>query len=105
MSSKKPRLVRIVLWWLRNYFEIRDTWIRGNWCLAITIFIIGALDGWGLDTAAFAIFTVGLVLNMGLYFCLRAINTYLKDIPEGPDKEEIHDEMTKLIKGRIERGC
>ena len=104
MTPKKSILTSAVLWWLRNYYDVVHTWIRSNWCIAITIFVIGALSGWHLQTAALLILAVGLVLNIGLYFGIRTLNAYMKGLPEGSDKEEIHEEMIKYIKGRIKRG-
>lgn len=104
MSPKRPLSIRTVLWWLRNYDDIVQFWIRGNWCIAITIFIIGALSGWSLQKAALEILAVALVLNIGLYLCIRSFNIYMKSLPEGPDKEEIHKEMIEFIKRRLKRG-
>lgn len=101
MDSTRPLATRMILWCIKNYSEAKGFWIGSNWCVAIAIFIIGALKGYGLQVVVLGMLLVGLILNIGLYFAIMAARSHLKNLPEGPDKDEIHTEMIRFLMARI----
>ena len=95
------RSTKIALWWLRHYEDIIGFWKGFSWVATIGVFfyvIVGYLD---IGVAIPGLFIVGVVANGGIYFSIRAISSHLKHMQEGPEKEEAHALMMKIIKKRI----
>ena len=47
------------------------------------------------------ILLVEVILNTGFYLAIRTIASHLKLLEDGPEKDEAHKLMTKIIKRRI----
>jgi hypothetical protein len=103
MSHYTARGTKVALWWLRHFETIIHFWTGFTWVWVIGILlctIVGHLDlGYALGT----IFLVGVIANTGIYFSIRTMVSYLKRLEDGPEKEEAHELMTKIIKRRMLR--
>lgn len=98
----KPLLTRIAIWWLREYDECLHFWIRFNWLLAITIFIIGALESIDLGTIGMIILGTALILNIGLVLVICTLRQHLLTLKkDAPGREEVHDLLIHVIHKRI----
>lgn len=88
------------LWWLRNYETITHFWRGFSWVWVTGILlsvVVGYLD---LARAICLIFMIGVIANAGIYCSIRAIASHLKQLEDGPEKEEAHELMIKIIKRR-----
>lgn len=95
-------LTKISLWWLRNYEECAHAWPRLCWTIAMTLFIVGALDGWSIKTSALLILAVVLTLNAGVYLAISTFRSHLLSLPEGdPNREEAHERMTEILRQKL----
>lgn len=92
---------RVALWWLRNYEDIAHFWKGFSWIWVIGVLfyvIVGYLD---LAVALPVVFIVGVIANSGMYFGIKAISSHLKNLEDGPEKEEAHELMIKIIKKKV----
>jgi hypothetical protein len=99
------RWTRVALWWLRHYEGITQFWSRFSWVWVIGVLfyvMVGYLD---IAVALPFIFIVGIAANSGIYFSIRAIGFHLKNLQDGPEKEEAHELMIKIIKRRVLHGA
>jgi len=99
------RATHMALWWLRHYEAISHFWKGFSWVWVIGILfyvIAGYLD---LAVALPVIFVVGIVANSGIYCSIRAISSHLRNLEDGPEKEEAHDLMIKIIERRVPHGA
>jgi len=104
MEHDKSFSTKIALKWLRNYEHLAHFWPRFCWVMAMTFFIIGALEHWPLGPAILGIVFGNLILNAGVFFAIRGIRSHLETMPESYEREEAHDLMIGIIRRRIERG-
>lgn len=105
MSKRKRSLpTRIAIWWLKNYDDCVFFWVRFNWTIAMTIFIIGALKGINLGYIAFLMIIVGLILNTGLLLTIRGLRSHLLSLEErAPGREEAHALLIRWIQRKIQK--
>jgi hypothetical protein len=95
---------RIALWWLRHYDDIAHFWRGFSWIWVIGVLfyvVVGYLD---LRVALPVVFIVGVIANSGMYLGIRAISSHLKTLEDGPEKEEAHELMVKIIKKKVLSG-
>jgi hypothetical protein len=96
---------RVALWWLRHYDGITHFWKGFSWVWVIGVLlsvIVGYLD---LTIALPVIFLVGVIANSGIYLSIRAIGSHLKNLKDGPQKEEAYELMLKIIRRRVLHGA
>lgn len=95
------RGTKAALWWLRHYETIIYFWTGFSWVWVIGI-LLGAIVGYlDLRYALCFIFLIGVVANTGIYFSITTMASYLKGLDDGPEKEEAHKLMMKIIRRRI----
>jgi hypothetical protein len=100
-SSEVSKGTRFALWWLRHYDSITHFWRGFSWVWVIGILlyvVVGYLD---LARALFIILLIGVIANTGIYCSIRAISSHLKQLEDGPEKEEAHELMVQIIRKRI----
>jgi hypothetical protein len=96
---------RVALWWLRHYDSTMHFWRGFSWAWVIGLVlsvIAGHLD---LGRALFIILFCGVVGNTGIYLSIRAMGSHLNHLQDGPEKEEAHDLMIKIIRKRVPNGA
>jgi len=96
---------RVALWWLRHYEGITHFWKGFSWVWVIGVLfyvIVGYLD---LGVALSIIFLVGVIANSGIYLSIRAIGSHLKNLEDGPQKQEAYELMLKIIRRRVMHGA
>jgi len=98
------RLERLALWWIRHYESCTHFWPGFLISLAICIFIVGCFRNWPIGPVLFGIATVSIILNAGVILLIKSLQHVLKNLPDGPEKEEAHDLMIEIIKKRLKRG-
>jgi len=99
------RGTKVALWWLRHYEDLVHFWKGFSWVWVIGILlsaIVGYLD---LGHALFIILFIGVIANTGIYLSIRTMGSYLMHLEDGPEKEEAHELMIKIIKKRILHGA
>ncbi|MBW2107121.1 MAG: hypothetical protein JRI36_00430 [Deltaproteobacteria bacterium] len=103
--ARRDKATKVALWWLRNYDAITHFW-RGFswvWVIGVLMYVItGSLD---LARAMVIIFVVGIIANSGIYCSIRAISAHLKQLEDGPEKQEAYDLMIKIIRARVLNGA
>ncbi|MBW2644719.1 MAG: hypothetical protein JRE23_00820 [Deltaproteobacteria bacterium] len=99
------RGTKVALWWLRHYETVMPFWRGFSWTWVIGT-LLAAIAGYlDLERALLLIFFCGIIANTGIYLSIMTMNCYLKNLEDGPDKEEAHELMIKIIKKRVLRGA
>ncbi|MFH1673699.1 MAG: hypothetical protein ABIF87_09800 [Pseudomonadota bacterium] len=95
------RITKVALWWLRHYETIMPFWRGFSWTWVIGILcsaIVGYLD---LEQALLLIVLCGIIANTGIYLGIKTMSCHLKNLEDGPEKEEAYELMIKIIKKRV----
>lgn len=96
---------KIALWWLRHYDGITHFWRGFSWVWVIGVLMYVVTGSLGLARAMLIIFVAGVIANAGIYCSIRAISAHLKQLQDGPEKQEAHDLMIKIIRARVLTGA
>lgn len=99
------RGTKVALWWLKHYETVMPFWRGFSWTWVIGILlaaIVGYLD---LGSALLFIFFFGVIANTGMYLGIRTLSSHLKNLENGPEKEEAHELMIKIIQKTVLRGA
>ncbi len=94
---------RSALWWIRNFEKIIHFWTGFSWVIVIGAILTVFVGRFNLSQALSFIICFGVVANTGLYLCVKAFAASLKQLREGPEKEEAHELMGKIIHRRLLR--
>ena len=92
---------KVALWWLRHYEEIIHFWTGFSWVWVIGVFLSAVVGKIEFRYALSIIFLIGVIANVGIYLGIRTLASHLKHLTDGPEKEEAHELMMKIIKRRI----
>ena len=92
---------KAALWWLKHYERIIHFWTGFSWVWVVGI-LLGAIV-WEIDLrqALCLIFLIGVVAISGVYLCIKTLSSYLNHLSDGPEKEEAHELMAKIIRRRL----
>ena len=103
----KPKLAhclargtKVALWWLKHFEAIIYFWRGFSWVWVIGILLCVVTGHLSLGHALGIILLIGVIANTGIYFSIRTLVSYLKQLDGCPEKEEAHELMTKIIKRR-----
>jgi hypothetical protein len=92
---------KAALWWLKHYEGIVHFWTGFSWVWVVAI-LLGAIVGEiELRQALCLIFLIGVVAISGVYLCIKTLSSHLKHLSDGPEKEEAHELMAKIIRRRL----
>jgi len=100
--SQAARGTKAALWWLRHYEFITHFWTGFSWVWVIGMLLLPVVGYMDLRLALSLILLIGVVANSGIYLSIRTLASYLKQLGDGPEKEEAHELMTEIIKRRIQ---
>ena len=100
-ASKHSCGTTFALWCLRNYEDIIHFWTGFSWLWVIGILLSAMVGYLSLSHALCTILLVGVIANSGVYLGIRAVASYLKHLQEGPEKEEAHKLMIRIIRRRV----
>jgi hypothetical protein len=92
---------KAALLWLRHYEGIIHFWTGFSWVWVVAILlgaIVGEID---LGLALCLIFLIGVISISGVYLGIKTLSSYLKHLSDGPEKEEAHELMAKIIRRRL----
>ena len=92
---------KVALWWLRHYEGIINFWTGFSWVWVIGLILYAISGQLQVKQALLLILFIGVIGNTGAYLGLRTLSSYLKLLKDGPEKEEAHELMTKIIRRRI----
>lgn len=92
---------KVALWSLRNYEDIVHFWKGFSWLWVIGILLSAVVGYLSLSHALCTILLVGVIANSGVYLGIRAIASHLKDLQDGPEKDEAHELMIRIIRRRV----
>jgi hypothetical protein len=93
---------RAALWWLRHYEFITQFWTGFSWVWVIGMLLLPVVGYMDLRLALALILLIGVIANTGIYMSIRTLASYLKNLKNGPEKEEAHELMIEIIKRRIQ---
>ncbi len=96
---------KVVLWWLRHYEDITHFWRGFSWVWVVGMLLFTVVGYLDLARAICLIFLVGVIANLGIYLSIRTIAGQLKALEDGPEKEEAHELMVKIIRRRVFSGA
>jgi hypothetical protein len=91
----------MALWYLRHYEDIVHFWKGFSWLWVIGILLSSVAGYLSLDHALCTIFIVGVIANTGIYLGIKTIASYLKSLDDGPEKDEAHKLMVRIIRRRV----
>ena len=95
------RGTKIALWWLRHYESMGHFW-KGFSCVWVIGMLLSAIVGYpNSGHASIIMLFIGVIVNTAMYLCISAINGQLRDLEDGPEKEEAHELMIKIIRRRV----
>ena len=92
---------KVALWWLRHYETIINFWTGFSWVWVIGLLLYAFSGQLNVKQALLLILFIGVIGNAGAYLGLRTLSGYLKLLKDGPEKEEAHKLMTKIISRRM----
>lgn len=101
LSNCDGRGTGAALWWLRNYETVIHFWTGFSWVWVVGIVLYALAGRLGLGHAICIILLVGVISNTGIYLSVRTMASYLRSLSDGPEKEEAHELMIKIIKRRM----
>jgi hypothetical protein len=106
-TNSKPKMshdtatgIKVALWWLRHFEAIIHFWPGFSWAWVIGILLYAVSGHLELGHALGIIILIGVIANTGIYLSIRTLASYLKQLEDGPKKEEAHELMRKIIKRR-----
>jgi hypothetical protein len=100
--SQAAKGTKAALWWLRHYEFITNFWTGFTWTWVIGMLLLPVVGYMDLRLALALILLIGVIANTGIYMSIRTLASYLKQLKDGPEKEEAHELMTEIIKRRIQ---
>jgi hypothetical protein len=100
MSHDTATGIKVALWWLRHFEAIIHFWPGFSWAWVIGILLYAVSGHLELGHALGIIILIGVIANTGIYLSIRTLASYLKQLEDGPKKEEAHELMRKIIKRR-----
>jgi hypothetical protein len=100
--SQAAKGTKAALWWLRHYEFITNFWTGFSWVWVIGMLLLPVIGYMDLPVALALILLIGVIANTGIYMSIRTLASYLKQLKDGPEKEEAHELMTEIIKRRIQ---
>jgi hypothetical protein len=100
--NEAARGTKAALWWLRHYEFITHFWTGFSWVWVIGMLLLPVAGYMDLRLAIALILLIGVIANTGIYMTIRTLASYLKQLKDGPEKEEAHELMTEIIKRRIQ---
>jgi hypothetical protein len=100
--SQAAKGTKAALWWLRHYEFITHFWTGFSWVWVIGMLLLPVIGYMDLRVAIALILLIGVIANTGIYMSIRTLASYLKQLKDGPEKEEAHELMTEIIKRRIQ---
>ena len=100
--SQAAKGTKAALWWLRHYEFITHFWTGFSWVWVIGMLLLPVVGYMDLRLALSLILLIGVIANSGIYMSIRTLASYLKQLGDGPEKEEAHELMVEIIKRRIQ---
>jgi hypothetical protein len=91
----------MALWYLRHYEDIVHFWKGFSWLWVIGILLSSVAGYLSLGHALCTILIVGVIANTGIYLGIKTIASYLKGLDDGPEKDEAHELMMRIIRRRV----
>ncbi len=92
---------RLALWWLKHYESAMLFWRGFSWTWVIGILLFVIVGGLDLIRAISIIFSAGIIANAGICLSIRAMSSCLMQLEDGPEKEEAHQLMMKIIRRKV----
>lgn len=102
VASQAATGTKAALWWLRHYEFITHFWTGFSWAWVIGILLLPVIGYMDLRLAIALILLIGVIANTGIYMSIKTLASYLKQLKDGPEKEEAYELMTEIIKRRIQ---
>lgn len=99
MGEEKDRTLftKIILFYLKNYYQVRQLWVGGNWYASIGL-VLCVLAGKIPIESLFNIFIFFFFpLHAAVYIFIRESKNHLKKLT-GKDREEAHEYLVNIMK-------
>ena len=73
-----------------------------SWAWVIGMLLLPVAGYMDLRLAIALILLIGVIANTGIYMSIKTLASYLKQLKDGPEKEEAYELMTEIIRRRIQ---
>lgn len=94
---------KIALWWIRHFESIIHFWTGFSWAIVIGAILTVVAGRFNLSQALSFVICFGVIANTGVFLCIKTLAASLKQLPDGPEKDEAHELMGRIIHRRLLR--